>query len=51
MTTPKCKCGKPAEWLDEYCQMCWEDYCSETWWQMMVRLEDVGLLEEVEEVK
>lgn len=28
----KCKCGKPAEWADEYCQLCWEAYTSEQWW-------------------
>jgi hypothetical protein len=35
MTIPKCKCGEPAEWADEYCQMCWEKYCDQQWWQML----------------
>jgi hypothetical protein len=36
MNKPKCKCGEPVEWADEYCQRCWEDYCSGTWWEMMM---------------
>ena len=29
----KCKCGEPSDgWPDEMCQMCWERYCSEKWW-------------------
>jgi hypothetical protein len=35
MNNPKCKCGEPAEWLDTYCQVCWEEYCDQQWWQML----------------
>jgi hypothetical protein len=33
-----CPCGKPHDgWpgvRGELCQMCWEAYCSDTWWEM-----------------
>ena len=22
----KCKCGKPSEWAEEFCQECWEEF-------------------------
>lgn len=38
MTT--CKCGKPAEWLDQYCQTCWEGLCADSWWTMIAAIEN-----------
>ena len=40
MTEPCSKCGVREEehsgWPDGHggllCQLCWEDYCSQTWW-------------------
>jgi hypothetical protein len=44
----KCKnCNNHAEWLDQYCQMCWEEYCSEQWWSVMSNLEIPRQKEEV----
>lgn len=43
ITTPICQhCteGEPAEWLDEYCQVCWESHCSAQWWALGARLEE-----------
>lgn len=31
--TPVCTCGKPIEWIDTYCQECWEESCSNSWWE------------------
>lgn len=28
-----CKCGRPAEWLDKYCQACWEVLSDAQWWE------------------
>ena len=43
----KCKCGEPSDgWPGkddgELCQMCWEAYCSETWWDAVIAI-DIGL--------
>lgn len=27
-----CKCGAAAEWLDKYCQNCWEALSDGEWW-------------------
>lgn len=41
---PKCHyCNEPAEWVDEYCQECWEAECSRTWWEMVMTLGGVKL--------
>jgi hypothetical protein len=29
----------PAEWLDLYCQDCWERYTSLAWWELIANLE------------
>lgn len=29
-------------WAEEYCQMCWERYCSGTWWEMINSLSEVA---------
>jgi hypothetical protein len=42
----QCECGEPSEWIDEYCQMCWEKACSESWWEMIRRLEAYNEQEE-----
>lgn len=43
MTCTRCKVEPSAGWPDntlnkdgELCQMCWEDQCSESWWQMVM---------------
>lgn len=28
---------KPAEWMGELCQECWEELCAGDWWQMLRR--------------
>ena len=36
----KCvECNNKAEWLDKYCQECWEGYCSSEWWQKIKQIE------------
>ena len=30
-----CKCGNAAEWADEFCQGCWEEYCDSEWWKLV----------------
>ncbi len=30
-----CACGEPTEWIDTYCQECWEKSCSDSWWEML----------------
>lgn len=41
---PICEgCGsEPAEWLDEYCQDCWECECSRGWWALVRRAARAG---------
>lgn len=41
---PQCQCGELAEWLDIYCQDCWERYCSEEWWKLVNNLSQLNLL-------
>jgi hypothetical protein len=31
----RCQCGQPAEWLEKFCQIHWEEQCSQTWWEML----------------
>ena len=34
ITEMPCRCGRgPVEWLNLYCQDCWEDYCNQQFWQ------------------
>jgi hypothetical protein len=35
MTNTFCACGEPTEWIDIYCQECWEQTCSDSWWEML----------------
>lgn len=37
-----CKCGEPVEWVDEFCQMCWEARCSSEFWLMARSLPPVA---------
>lgn len=40
MLDPCKACGYgPIEWVDLYCQQCWEALCSREWWQMIAALE------------
>lgn len=32
-----CKCGKPATWAGEFCQMCWEAFCAGEWWREVAK--------------
>lgn len=34
----ECGCGR-IEWMDRYCQACWEALCSREWWLMIAQLE------------
>lgn len=37
----KCiKCNEQAEWLGTFCQVHWEQSCSETWWEMVAKLQE-----------
>jgi hypothetical protein len=29
-------CDLPAEWVDKWCQECWEAECDRTWWEMVI---------------
>ena len=35
-----CRCTNEAEWIfgeeDSYCQIHWEEHCSEEWWRLNV---------------
>lgn len=37
-----CKCCEKGEieWLDYYCQKCWEAECCRAWWEMISSIED-----------
>ena len=36
-----CGCNEPANGLDdEHCQIHWEAYCSEEWWETIAKLGD-----------
>jgi hypothetical protein len=37
VTNNLCACGEPTEWIDIYCQECWEEEC-ETSWQQTIKL-------------
>lgn len=40
------RCGEAhKEWLDMYCQMCWEAYTAESWYEMIARSFWVDALE------
>ena len=30
-----CKCCDRAEWMDEYCHACWEEYAADAYWEML----------------
>ena len=35
------KCNKlPIEWVDTFCQDCWESHCASEWWKLVPRLQD-----------
>jgi len=38
-TEAKCKCGKIAEWADEFCQDCWEEYADRKWWEACIKMD------------
>lgn len=45
MLDPCKECGYgQIEWVDIYCQACWEDLCAREWWQMV---EAIGLEEAI----
>jgi hypothetical protein len=37
----KCKhCEEQAEWMDEFCQEHWEEYCAQSWWAMLQNIKE-----------
>lgn len=41
------QCGEnEKEWLEYYCQICWEGYCAGSWWEILSRIDN----ENIEEV-
>ncbi|MBD1876231.1 hypothetical protein H6F75_22350 [Nodosilinea sp. FACHB-131] len=35
----ECGCGR-IEWMDRYCQECWEALCAREWWLMIEQLDE-----------
>ena len=37
------RCGETeVEWIDTYCQMCWEYYTTEFWWNEVEIAQSIG---------